>query len=95
MQSHAVADAAPGSTPSFAGFYAAETIAGVAPVGGPVAGLPQTAYPARIAFLTADFNNDGHPDLATVDANGGVAVSLNDGSGHFGTPVMTAPSLLP
>jgi hypothetical protein len=92
-QSHAVADAAPGSTPNFAGFYAAQTLAGVAPVGGPVAGLPNTANPARIAFLTADFNNDGHPDLATVDTNGGVAVSLNDGSGHFGTPVMTAPSV--
>jgi hypothetical protein len=92
-QSHGLADAAPGSTPSFAGFYAAQTIAGVAPIGGPVAGLPNTANPTRMAFLTADFNNDGHPDLATVDANGGVAVSLNDGSGHFGTPVMTAPSL--
>lgn len=92
-RSHAVAEAAPGSTPNFAGFYAAQTIAGIAPVSGPTPGLPQTDYPARIAFLTADFNNDGHPDLATVDANGGVAVSLNDGSGHFGTPVMTAPSL--
>jgi hypothetical protein len=92
-QPHAVADATPGSTPSFAGFYAAQTLPGIAPVSGPLAGLPQTANPARIAFLTADFNNDGHPDLATVDANGGVAVSLNDGSGRFGTPVMTAPSL--
>jgi Bacterial Ig-like domain (group 3)/FG-GAP-like repeat len=91
-QSHAVADAAPGSTPSFAGFYAAQTLPGIAPVGGPVAGLPQTNNPTRIAFLTTDFNNDGHPDLATVDSSGGVAVSLNDGSGHFGTPVMTAPS---
>jgi hypothetical protein len=90
---HAVADAAPGSAPSFAGFYAAQTLPGVAPVSGPLAGLPQTAYPTRIAFITADFNNDGHPDLATVDTNGGVAVSLNDGSGHLGTPVMTAPSL--
>jgi hypothetical protein len=92
-QFHAVAAAAPGSTPSFAGFYAAQTIAGVAPVSAPVAGFFQTYYPARVAFLTADFNNDGHPDLATVDSSGGVAVSLNDGSGHFGTPVMTAPSL--
>jgi FG-GAP-like repeat len=92
-QSHAVAEAAPGSTPNFAGFYAAQTIAGVAPVGGPVAGLPNSANPSRIAFLKADFNNDGHPNLATVDSNGGVAVSLNDGSGHFGTPVMTAPSV--
>lgn len=92
-QFHAVADTAYGSTPNFAGFYAAQTIAGVAPVSGPLTGLPQTANPARITFLTADFNNDGHPDVATVDANGGIAVSLNDGSGHFGTPVMTAPSL--
>lgn len=92
-RSRAVADADPGSTPNFAGFYAAQTLPGIAPVSAPLTGLPQTANPARIAFLTADFNNDGHPDLATVDANGGVAVSLNNGSGHFGTPVMTAPSL--
>jgi len=75
-QSHVVADAAPGSTPSFAGFYAAQTLPGIAPVSTPLVGLPQTNDPTRIAFLTADFNNDGHPDLATVDANGGVAVSL-------------------
>jgi hypothetical protein len=94
-QSHAVGDAAPGSTPSFAGFSAAQTIAGIAPVGAPLVGSSQTYYPTRIAFLTADFNNDGHPDLATVDSNGGVAVSLNDGSGHFGAPLMTAPSPTP
>jgi hypothetical protein len=94
-QSHAVADAAPGSTPNFAGFYAAQTIAGIAPVSAPVVGSFQTYYPTRVAFLTADFNNDGHPDLATVDSNGGVAVSLNDGSGHFGAPLMTAPSPTP
>ncbi|HEY1994203.1 MAG TPA: FG-GAP-like repeat-containing protein [Edaphobacter sp.] len=91
-QSHAVADAAPGVNPNFAGFYAAQTLADVAPVSGPLTGLPQTDNPTRIAFLTADFNNDGHPDLATVDSNGGVAVAMNDGSGHFDTPVMTPPS---
>jgi hypothetical protein len=76
-------------------FYAAQTLPGIAPVSAPVVGSFQTYYPTRVAFLTADFNNDGHPDLATVDSNGGVAVSLNDGSGHFGTPVMTAPSPTP
>jgi hypothetical protein len=38
--------------------------------------------------FTADFNKDGHPDLAVLNYNGGdVAILLNDGSGNFPTPV--------
>ena len=73
----------PATPPNFAGFFATQTLPGIAPV---------SANSNPIALLTADFNNDGHPDLATVDSRSGVAVSLNDGAGHFGTPIMTSPT---
>jgi hypothetical protein len=44
-----------------------------------IAGLPD-AYP----IVTADFNNDGKPDLAALDGAGGrVLIYLNNGSGLF------------
>jgi hypothetical protein len=79
-----VADADPGASPNFAGFYTAPFISNVAPV---------SAGTDRIAFLTADVNHDGHPDLLSVDSSGGIAAAINDGTGHFGAPVITAPTL--
>jgi VCBS repeat protein/HYDIN/CFA65/VesB family protein len=39
--------------------------------------------------VSADFNGDGHADIATasVDADGGLAVFLGTGSGTFGPPI--------
>jgi hypothetical protein len=79
-----VADDDPGASPNFAGFYTAPFISNVAPV---------SAGTDRIAFLTADVNHDGHPDLLSVDSSGGIAAAINDGTGHFGAPVITAPTL--
>ncbi len=74
-----------GAPSSFAGFYAAQVLPGLAPV--------STAldYYNRAAFLTADFNHDGHADLLTIDDRGSMAVALGDGQGHFATPIITAP----
>ena len=78
-----LADDDPGASPNFAGFYTAPFISNVAPV---------STGTERIAFLTADVNHDGHPDLLSVDSSGGVAAAINDGTGHFGAPVITAPT---
>ncbi|MGA8151637.1 MAG: FG-GAP-like repeat-containing protein [Terriglobales bacterium] len=48
-------------------------------------------------IVSADFNGDGHPDLAVINqTNGGtssdVAILLNNGSGGFGAPVNYAVS---
>jgi Bacterial Ig-like domain (group 3)/FG-GAP-like repeat len=40
-----------------------------------------------VVTLTGDFNKDGAPDIATLDFNGSVNVLLNDGKGHFATPI--------
>ncbi len=81
---HALADGDAGASPNFAGFYAAPFVSNVVPV---------SAGANRIAFLTADVNHDGHPDLLSVDSSGGIAAAINDGTGHFGTPVITAPTV--
>ena len=52
------------ASPNFAGFYTAPFISNVAPL---------SAGANRVAFFTADVNHDGHPDLLSVDANGGIA----------------------
>lgn len=74
--------------PPFAGFYAAPGIAGAAPL------LSTPAGDTRSAFIVQDFNLDSHPDLLTVGTFGDIALALNDGSGHFGTPVISTPSPL-
>src|SRR5687767_11611922 len=48
---------------------------------------PATSYPlvaSPTAVITADFNNDGRLDLATVYHGGIVSVLLADGLGGFG-----------
>jgi hypothetical protein len=80
---HALADGDAGASPNFAGFYAAPFVSNVVPV---------STGAHRIAFLTADVNHDGHSDLLGVDSSGGIAVAINDGTGHFGAPVITAPT---
>lgn len=79
----AAANNTSGVAPDFAGFYTAPFLGGVAPV---------SAGSTRITFLTADVNHDGHPDLLSIDSNGGIAAALNDGTGHFAAPVITAPT---
>lgn len=37
--------------------------------------------------ITADFNHDGHPDVAVLTTDGKVYVALNTGSGSFAAPV--------
>src|SRR5262249_58212536 len=47
---------------------------------------PATSFPVGVnpqALVTADFNHDGHLDLATANANGDVDVMLGDGQGGF------------
>ena len=53
---------------------------------------PVTANAMRMAFLTADVNHDGHPDLISIDSIGSIAAAMNDGAGHIGAPVITAPT---
>jgi hypothetical protein len=36
--------------------------------------------------VSGDFNRDGHPDLAVIDANASVSLILNQGDGTFGPP---------
>src|SRR5262249_47198317 len=44
---------------------------------------------APVALVTADFNGDGHADLATANsASGNVSVLLGDGAGGFALPSM-------
>ncbi len=39
-------------------------------------------------IVTADFNKDGHPDLAVSLAGGGIAILLGEGGGQFQAPVI-------
>jgi len=45
-------------------------------------------YP--LAITVADFNKDGHPDVALADAVGGIDILLNKGNGTFQAPVLYA-----
>ena len=47
------------------------------------------------ALVTGDFNHDGKADIANIQIDGEVDVLLNDGSGNFGTPVITPVPTLP
>jgi hypothetical protein len=67
------------SSPSFAGFYSApyyQTIFGPGESG-------------AWALVSGDFNHDGKTDLASVTFLGGVAVLLNNGTGEFGSPIVS------
>jgi len=41
--------------------------------------------PGTTGILTAEFNHDGKPDIAVVDADG-MGIMLGDGAGNFGPP---------
>ena len=41
-------------------------------------------------IVTADFNKDGHPDLAVSLAGGGIAILLGQGGGQFAAPVIVS-----
>ena len=64
------------ASPNFAGFYAAPYLTGA---GG-------------AATVAGDYNNDGKPDVGTVDSNGNIIIFLNDGHGGFASPTVT-PSI--
>src|SRR5215204_2130442 len=55
---------------------------------------PATSFPVGTnpqAVVTADFNNDGHLDLATADPGShSVSVLLGDGGGGFGAAIDSA-----
>ncbi len=47
-------------------------------------GSTQTAAQSPVAIITADFNRDGKPDLATANSfTGNISVLLGDGTGRF------------
>jgi hypothetical protein len=67
--------------------------------GGFLAAIPYPASDAvdqdnspLIVFASGDFNKDGKPDLATVQASGAVNVLLNQGNGIFGAPISNVPA---
>lgn len=71
------------------------TVTAAAPTLSYIAGQTLTSgigHPKDI--VVADFNGDGSPDIAVsnFDTNT-IAVFLNDGSGHFGAPVVTTVQL--
>jgi hypothetical protein len=63
--------------PSFAPYVSYPTGSGVGP------------GPAPVNTVAADFNGDGHPDIATVNNSGAgnVILMFNSGNGTFGAPV--------
>ncbi len=50
------------------------------------------AIPGSFLLGSADWNNDGYPDLLTSTAKGGVAVLVNSGWGTFGARELLGPS---
>jgi hypothetical protein len=49
----------------------------------------------QISIAFADFNGDGHPDLAATNSSGGVNILLGNGDGTFQSPVSYAANLGP
>ncbi len=56
----------------------------------------QTGAKSPLEIITADFNKDGKPDLATANnGNGNISVMLGDGTGRFEQPqTRVFPSVL-
>src|SRR5262245_50078828 len=53
--------------------------------------VPYVVDASPMAIVSADFNNDGHLDLATANPNGGtISVLLGDGRGGFGAAINSA-----
>jgi len=77
----ASAAASTASLPNFGGFFAAGKYQALDV-------LDQDNSPLSV-FASGDFNGDGKPDLATVQASGTVNVLLNQGGGRFGSPIST------
>src|ERR1700761_9681347 len=49
-----------------------------------------TSFQKLTGLAIADFNGDGHPDIAVTDVyTQNLVVYLNDGTGHFGPPIAT------
>ena len=86
--------APPSGTVSFVDSSFGNNVLGTAALGPGVSGpdwlnsqtLP-VSFPTSIAV--ADFNGDGHPDLAVVTTNGALAIFLGNGNGTF-TPAATS-----
>ncbi len=52
--------------------------------------IPYTdPYDISLVTLGGDFNHDGSPDLLTLDYDGNISVLINDGKGHFASPLIT------
>ena len=60
------------------------TVAGTSP-------FPSLEFGSRI--VTADFNNDGKPDLLYEDDSGNIDLALGNGNGTFQTPISTAANV--
>jgi hypothetical protein len=78
----AVAAPASAANPTFAPYASYQTGSGAGP------------GPAPINTVAADFNGDGHSDVATVNnsGNGNVILEFNKGDGTFGAPVQVPGS---
>ena len=73
----AVAGSAQAASPTFAPYASYTTGSGAGP------------GPAPVSTVAADFNGDGHPDVASVNnfGQGSVILMFNRGNGTFGAPV--------
>ena len=55
---------------------------------GPPSALKLKNFDSALQVISDDWNGDGHPDLASVDANNTVSLFLGQGNGVFGDEVM-------